>query len=161
MSDREALSDALSDAVAHVDNMDGIQITEVEPRQPPSALTWAVLVLLSAVGSWALFGPSKVAQGPQALAVTPVMDETSVRMDMWVQAMRVRAFEEENGRLPESAVLAGDPVEGVTYELVGRGVFRLTGAGQEFRHTWESTQTQDELLGDAMDRVRAGVVDGS
>lgn len=151
------MDQALADAIEYTDGRIQVDDAPSEAPEGPTFLAPISLVVLAAIGVWVWVAPPAALQGPPELTVTPQIDETGVRMDMWVQATRAFAYEQENGRLPASAEAAGEAIEGVTYELVSPEVFRLVGQGQDFSLTWQSTQTEAELLGDAPTQVQAGV----
>jgi len=156
--DRSATDRARARAIQAADS--GIRFDDgtSPPGEGNAALKLVALLFFLAVGAWVWLAPPAVLEGPPELTVTPVIDETGVRMDMWVQATRIFAFQRDSGRLPTTAAEAGEAVEGVTYEVLSPEVFRLVGQGREFRLTWQSTQSEAELLGDAVTRVQEGVV---
>ena len=153
--------EALGDAIQHDSAREKALGERQEGRGLSAGAQWTIVGVLAVLAAWLWLLPPAALQPPPPARFTPELEETSVRMDMFVQASRILNYQEENGRLPATAEEAGDPVEGVTYELLDGGRFRLLGGSAGFAHTWDSDDPPDSLLGSAPDIVREGAANAS
>lgn len=114
-------------------------------RQKRTGPYWAVAALaVLALWLW-VFPPAFLrVQPPPPQPV--VAQESALRIAMYAQAQRIRAFREETGRLPDRLEETGPPLPGMTYRRLAPGLFQLTGETRDVRLTYRSDLPLDEFL---------------
>jgi hypothetical protein len=85
--------------------------------------------------------------------ISPELASAGLRMEVFLQAVRVRDFRAREGRLPNSLEEAGDPYSRVRYERLDAGRFRLELDGPQGILVYESGQVPGEFLGDALEII--------
>ncbi len=160
----EDLSEALGAAISHAERREEID-DEVAEQVGTGGMSPEVraggLAVLSALLVWIWTAPPAIVRGPEPEPLSVEMEDAGLRMDMFVQAVRIMDFVDENGSLPAAAALAGDTVPGVVYQVLGEDLFHLTGRGERLTIQWRSDQPGDSLIGDAPERIRNGGTDAS
>lgn len=113
---------------------------------------WLVAVLL-AISAWLwLFPPAILRLDPPA--PQPVAEEeAALRFTMYVQAQRIGAFRQENGRLPETLDEAGPPLPHMEYTILNSGLYQLTGATERVTLTYRSDLPLPDFVGSGVDVV--------
>ncbi|MFW5947177.1 MAG: hypothetical protein ACOCUW_01685 [Gemmatimonadota bacterium] len=119
-------------------------------RQQGRRPYWPLAVLL-AVAAWLWLFP------PAFLRIEPPpppsieQEEQALRLTMYLQVRRIRAFAEETGRLPETLDQAGPPLPGMEYALLQPGLYQLTGVTDRLTLTYRSDLPLRDFAGDAVD----------
>ncbi len=85
--------------------------------------------------------------------LSPELASAGLRMEVFLQAVRVRDFRAREGRLPNSLEEAGDPYSMVRYERLDAGRFRLELDGPQEILVYESGQAPGEFLGNALEII--------
>ena len=112
------------------------------------ALTGILLILAaSSIYLWAF--PPGWLSAPAARPPPPELLEAGVRMEIYLTALRVRAFQEDAGRLPNSLEEAGDAYSTVAYERLDSQRFSLSLRGPAGTLIYRSWEPLDGFLGDA------------
>ena len=149
------LADVLSDQADRQRRRRG----RARPPAPRGGAAW-IVVAVGAMLTVRVWTSAPAAVSPPPLpAPSPVDVEAGLRMDLYVTVLRVQAFRDSVGRLPASLdEVMADPAEadGVLYEPLGGGVFRVGGARGDAAVSWRSDRPLTELLRDAPDHVRGG-----
>jgi hypothetical protein len=110
---------------------------------------FAVVLLLITAWVW-IFPPGFMRMDPPA--PPPVeQEEAALRFTMYVQVQRIRAFQQERGRLPVTLDEAGPPLPGMEYHRVTQDVYQLNGATERVRLTYSSDLPLDEFVGSGAD----------
>ena len=113
---------------------------------------WPVAVLLViTVWLW-LFPPGFLRLDPpppQPIA----QEEAALRFTMYVQAQRIKAFRQEQGRLPETLEEAGPPLPGMSYIVLQNDLYQLTGSTERLTLTYRSDLPLDDFLGSGADVI--------
>ncbi|MFO7895075.1 MAG: hypothetical protein R6U63_15280 [Longimicrobiales bacterium] len=113
---------------------------------------WPVVVLL-AITAWLwLFPPAFLRlepPPPQPVA----QEEAALRFTMYVQAQRIKAFQEENGRLPGSLEEAGPPLPNMRYTVLHTDLYQLTAMTDRVTLTYRSDLPLSEFVGSGADVV--------
>ena len=124
--------------------------------QPPSAVPWIVLGVLSILSLYLWFGsPSFLATGvPEPLP--PTLVEAGLRMEVYHQALKVNGFYQRERRLPNSLAEAGDPYSNVAYQRLDPRSYRLWIAGTEGSIEFASTDSLSLFLGNAPQVIGGG-----
>ena len=113
--------------------------TRVHPFIPP------ILALFS-IWLW-VFPPEVLI--PEVPIIPLAHLEAGIRMEMIVQRARIIGYRMEHGRLPTSLEEAGERSTSVEYTRLGDDVFQLSGTNGDFTLRYNSTQPEEELLGDS------------
>ncbi|HKJ92709.1 MAG TPA: hypothetical protein VJ957_06045 [Longimicrobiales bacterium] len=110
-----------------------------------------VILLVAFVTVWwqgeTWFGPAP--PSPQTTAQL----ETALRMGMYLQAQRIKAFRMRTGHLPETLEEAGPPTPGVSYQKLDEHTYEITGHNGSATLTYRSDQPLTQLIGDAAARL--------
>lgn len=85
--------------------------------------------------------------GPPSLS--PAVADAGLRMEVYLQAVRILDFQAREGRLPNSLEEAGDPHSAVRYERLDPERFRVSVQGPEGSATFDSGQSLSDFLGNA------------
>ncbi len=70
-------------------------------------------------------------------------------MEMFIQRAQILLYKAENGSLPERLGQVSDTPVGFEYRRLADDVFRLSGTAGDITVSYTSTQSEEELLGDA------------
>ncbi len=113
----------------------------------------AVLVIAFGIVSWR----GKEWLGPQPIPTQTVAEsEQSLRVGMYLQAQRIKAYRLENGRYPRELEEAGDPLPRLEYRLLDDGTYELVGENNGVIITYRSDRPLGDFLGDAESVLRLG-----
>lgn len=108
----------------------------------------ATLILLAVAAYLAVMRPTWVF-APRPTPETLALQEASLRVSMANAAQHVDHFRKRNARLPESLAEAGARENGIRYERVGAGGFRLAGENGPARATFNSGEELSDFLGNS------------
>lgn len=149
--DRERY-DALQEVMQqHADTVESAQLPRDPARvRPVRTAVLAVLVVAFGVIWWKgedWLGPT---QPPPR---TTIQLETGLRVAMYLQAQRIKAFQLRTGHVPDQLNDAGPPVPGILYQKLNDQTFVLEGRNGGIALTYRSDQPAGTLLGDATDRL--------
>jgi len=88
--------------------------------------------------------------GPEPIPAPTAMEaEQSLRVGMYLQAQRIKAYRLRTGSYPERLDEAGEPLPGVNYRLMPDGVYELVGQNDGVTLTYRSDRPLGEFLGEA------------
>ncbi len=146
----DALKDILQDQARRTERRGAAGPKSGRPRLHPSVPP--VLALVS-VWLWA-FPPA--ALGPEAPTIPLANQEAGLRMEMFIQFNNIQRYMAENGRLPSNLGEVGDSPVALQYVPLGGNVFRLSGQSGDITVDFNSTDSVEDLLGDAMAIVSGG-----
>lgn len=127
------------------------------PRDRRPALS-VVAVLLVVATAWVLRSPPSFLRPSPPSGPPPAAQAAGLRMTVYVAVLRVNAFRDRAGRLPDAlAEVFEDPEDlvGLTYERLDAARFRLTGVHGDHAVSYESGDDLRSLVGDAR-RVLGG-----
>lgn len=85
-------------------------------------------------------------------------EEASLRFAMYLQAQRIKAFQQGAGRLPRELAEAGQPLPGMSYRPLSAGTYELEGATDRVRLTYRSDTPLREFLGTGADVLDESVI---
>jgi hypothetical protein len=86
---------------------------------------------------------------PQPLA----QEEAALRFTMYVQAQRIKAYQEEHGQLPGTLDEAGPPLPGMRYTVLHPDLYQLTGQTDRLTLTYRSDLPLQEFVGSGADVI--------
>ena len=148
-------ADTLADVLEHAAaREEAAKMREPPKRQPrwmlPLGINLAVFAvyLLIAPPAWVVMDPI---EGPPL-----VEQEQSLRLAMYMQIKRIESYRIENGRLPEVLSDAGSPTQGVEYRRQGVDRYQLVANVGPTVVLYDSTESANEFVGDAVNRLRGG-----
>ncbi len=87
---------------------------------------------------------------------TVQLEEAGLRLNLYLQAMRIEGFRVDEGRLPESLVEVGDPIDNIDYQRIDEQTYHLSGTSDNMVLGFTSTEPLETLLSDAMVVIRRG-----
>lgn len=123
---RRALAESLQDALDHpmrraTDIRAATETARRESAQRRRTVTVGLLLVSWGALGWLwLMRPSWVFSPPlRSVSVSQQSEEEGLRYGMYLQAARIREFEAEHGRLPETIAEAGEAEEGLHYAVAG------------------------------------------
>jgi hypothetical protein len=131
---------------------------ETKPRgkRTTSSATWVAFVLLSALSGYLWLGsPSWLEPAPPD-PISPALEDAGLRMEVFHQALLVKEFRAQEGRLPNSLSEAGDPFSEVEYHQVNGQAYRLALAGGRVAVEYASNDSLELFLGDAVQVIKEG-----
>lgn len=102
-------------------------------------------LIVVTVWLWVLPPPWLIPPAPAGPSAAE--QEAGLRFGVYLQAQRIRVYELEHGVLPRTLDAAGPTIPGVTYEVVGDGVYELTGETDRVRVTYRSDEPLREWVG--------------
>ena len=145
------------EALLHVLEQQNEQAEEARTRAPERrgagrGRTGMVVVwLLALVSAWLwLFPPGWVGvDRPEPVPVE--REEAALRFTMYVQAQRIKAFQQRTGRLPDRLEEAGPPLPGMSYRLLDPSTYELEGATDRVRLSYRSDTALGEFVGPGAD----------
>lgn len=114
-------------------------------------LKLAALLVLIAVTVWLWVLPPPWLIAPAPAGPSAAEQEAGLRFGVYLQAQRIRVYELEHGVLPRTLDAAGPTIPGLTYELVGEGVYELTGETDRVRVTYRSDEPLREWVDSGAD----------
>ncbi|HEX2220223.1 MAG TPA: hypothetical protein VHG35_15575 [Gemmatimonadales bacterium] len=89
------------------------------------------------------------AAAPESIAIR----EASLRIGMANAAQHVERYRQRTGKLPSSLVEAGTGVQGMSYEPVGSGAWRLVGTHAGIELTLSSQDSLPRFLGNSFEVI--------
>ena len=149
-------ADAVAAVLAHAAERDVAQHTRMEPKKQakwmlPLGINLGVFAvyLLIAPPAWVVVNP---------LEAAPIAEQVDdMRLAMFMQAMRVDAYAQQNGRLPNVLQDAGSAVSGVEYVVLDSGRYYLTASIGDEVLLYDSSESAQEWVGaDAGNRLLGG-----
>lgn len=78
---------------------------------------------------------------------TAVQTDASLRLALYLQAQRIKAFQLRTGHLPDQLGDAGPPLPGIHYEKLDAGTYVITGRNGDSTLSYRSDQPIGLLLG--------------
>ena len=122
---------------------------QVKKRSRAPEVAAMVLAIISA---WVWIWPPGALQPPPIPPPPPIVQESGLRMDVYMVAVQILRFQSATGTLPsvaEEAVI--DPIRADRFEYadVGRGIFRLTAVRDGHVVVYSSDQSLTEFLSNA------------
>jgi hypothetical protein len=154
-------SDYLADAVAEVmkDQAEKAVVREeaLAPLdQPPSATPWIALGVLTLISLFLWFGSPGFLETSPLEPLPPDVQEAGVRMEIYLQALKVQEYLRDEGRLPNSLAEAGDPFSPVEYERMDRRSYRLWLQGPAGIVELTTADSLEAFLGNARQIIGGG-----
>jgi hypothetical protein len=136
-------------------HVDAVESSRRPPQQPATrrrgrVVLLAVLVVVFVVIWWKgndWLGP------PQPPPQTTSQLQTDLRVAMYLQVQRIKAFQLRTGHLPDQLNDAGPPVPGIRYQKLDDRTYELSGENGRVTLTYRSDQPIGALLGDAASRL--------
>jgi hypothetical protein len=86
-------------------------------------------------------------------AETPRQVENALRLGMYLQAERIKAYRIHTGQLPDKLDDAGPPVPGIRYHKLDDGTYEINGRNGPVTLTYRSDQPAVRLIGDAINQI--------
>ena len=151
------IADALADVLEHTAKRAEAEERAEKPRDRSSAFHWFGLGILTAISAYLWIGPPEWIQPDPPPPPTVQLEEAGLRLNIYLQAMRIERFRTEEGRLPESLIEAGDPIDNIEYQRVGEQDYHLSGTSDNMVLGFSSTEPPETLLSDAMVVIRRGL----
>ena len=121
-----------------------------------SPRTWVAFLLLSVFSGYLWIGSPSWLQPTPPDPMAPALEEAGLRMEVFLQALLIEEFRDQEGRLPNSLSEAGDPFSEVEYIRGNSQDYRLTFAGPGGAVEYASTDSLELFLGDAPRIIREG-----
>ncbi len=147
---------ALADVLEHAAKTADAQERAGKPHRYTSPLHWFSLGILTAVSAYFWIGPPEWMQPEPPPQPTAQLEEAGLRMNLYLQAMRIESFRAAEGRLPASLVEAGDPIGNVVYRRIDEQTYHLSGTSDNLVLGFTSTEPLETLLADAMEVIQRG-----
>ncbi len=125
-----------------------------ERRAGPAIL--GLLAVLATVSAYLWFGNPAWLQPDPPEPLPLLVQDAGLRMEVYLQALRVEEFREREGRLPNTLEEAGDPFSEVGYVRLDGARYRLSLSRFEPDLTveYDSGQPLGEFLGNAPQLIR-------
>jgi hypothetical protein len=149
-------ADAVAAVLLHAADRDKAQAKRPELKKQPKWMlplginlgVFAVYLLI-APPAWVVVNPL---EGP------PIEEQADdMRLAMYMQAMRVSGFVQQNGQLPLSLSEAGSTYPGIEYSVQGPNRFQLSATVGDTILTYDSTQPANDWIGaEATGRLLGG-----
>lgn len=128
----EALLEVLEQQAARVPDEDG---------PPPGRRGRSVAVaVLAVITAWLWLMPPTWLVPPAPPPRPLAEEEAALRFTMYLQAQRIRVYELEHGELPATLTDAGEPAEGLSYDVLAPGLYELVGTTDRLRLTYRSDE---------------------
>ncbi len=143
-----ALDDVLRDQALREVLRDGAYR---RPRASPHARVAATILAMTAFAAWVVPVPGLRPDIP--FPIPPADEQSGLRFATYVQAQQIEAFRQTRGRLPDVLQETGEPLPGMTYELLDARTYRLGGATERSTVSWVSSDSLTALLRDADRRL--------
>jgi hypothetical protein len=150
------IADALADVLEHTAKRAEAEASAEKPRDRSSAFHWFGLGILTAISAYLWFGAPDWIQPEPPPPPTVQLEEAGLRLNLYLQAMRIERFRTAEGRLPASLVEAGDPISNIEYQRMDEGTYHLSGTSDNMVLGFTSTEPLETLLTDAMAVIRGG-----
>lgn len=148
----EALLEVLEHEKTQAARSQALEEAERQRQKESRGPYWPVAVLLVITAWLWLFPPAFLRMDPpppQPLA----QEEAALRFTMYVQAQRIKAFREANGRLPETLDEAGPPLPGMRYTVLHEDLYQLTGQTDRVTLTYRSDLPLRDFVGSGADVI--------
>lgn len=148
----EALLEVLEHEKTQAARARALEEAERQKRKRPRGPYWLVAVL-AVLAAWLWLFPPGILR-LEAPPEQPVAEEeASLRFTMYLQAQRIKAFRDEQGRLPETLDEAGPPLPGMEYTRLNTDLYQLTGATDRLTLTYRSDLPLEDFLGSGAEVV--------
>lgn len=136
---------------ARADAQDEADRRERRARRMPY---WPVAALLVITAWLWIFPPAFLRLDPPP--PQPVeQEEAALRFTVYIQAQRIKAFRQANGRLPRTLEEAGEPLPGMRYTVLQPGLYQLTASTDRMTLTYRSDLPLEEFVGSGADLFEA------
>ena len=126
---------------------------DADPKpQGPSQAPAVIAVLLALVSVWLWFAPPRGLPPRPIPALSPSVQQSGLRMDVYMVAVQILRFQSRTGTLPATAEEAVfDPIQADAFEyaVTREGIFRLTAAQGDHVVNYMSDQPLEEFVGNA------------
>ncbi len=139
-------ADAVQAVLQHAEERDQAQLKKQAPKKQPKWMlplginlgVFAVYLLI-APPAWVVVNP---------LEAPPVEEQADdMRLAMFMQAMRISGYLQQNGQLPGAMEDAGSTYPGIEYEALGPQRFRLSAVIGDETIVYDSSQPAQEWIG--------------
>jgi hypothetical protein len=124
-------------------------------RRKTSPFTWVVLFAGLFLSGFVWFAPPSWLD-PSPTPLSPALTEAGLRMEVFQQALLVKQFLENQGRLPDDLAEAGAPYTEVGYQKIDAGRYRLTLFSPVASVEYLSTDSLETFLGNSLQIIRQG-----
>ena len=109
-------------------------------------------MVLAVASAWVWISPPRVFRPAPIPPPPPIVQESGLRMDVYMVAVQILRFQSTTGNLPavaEEAVI--DPIRADRFEYtdIGRGIFTLTAVRDGHVVVYSSDQSLTEFLSNA------------
>lgn len=149
-------ADALAAVLDHAAERDVAQRKKAAPKKQPKWMlplginlgVFAVYLLI-APPAWVVVNP---------LEAPPIEEQADdMRLAMYMQAMRISGYLQQNGQLPATLEDAGTAYPGIQYNAVGADRFQLSATIGEETIVYDSSQPANDWIGpDATNKLLGG-----
>lgn len=146
----DALADVLQDQARHAEARERAEV----PRDRSSPLHWVVLAVLFAFNAYLWLASPEWLQPEPPPEPSLELEEAGLRIEMYMQAARIEAFREAEGRLPATLLEAGEPIEDIEYERIDARTYQLRAASERMSLEYVSTDRLETLLANAREVIR-------
>ena len=151
---------AIASVMRHQAQREEAQLTASPVLKTRPLLTQlSTLAVATAFSVYVWFGSPRWLEPDPIPLPTLEAEEDLVRSAILLQAERIQAYREENGRLPAFLMEAGPVLPGVRYDRLDSRTFRIHGSGERLSFTYSSGEPMDEyqasleaILGSTLDR---------
>ena len=127
---------------------DQAKAAEPKPAVDRGPLLRAVNAALAVlIAAWLFFAPPDWLPRPLSDGRTIEQRSLGLRVVLALEAARVRAYHEAEGKLPPSLVEVGGDLRGVRYVVIDDARFTLTATDGTASVTYDSTEPLADLLG--------------
>ena len=150
------MADALADVLEHSAKRAKAEESADKPRRGSSGFHWFGLGILTAISAYLWIGPPEWILPVPPAPPTVELEDAGLRLNMYLQAMRIERFRTAEGRLPESLAEVGDSIGDIQYHRVSNLTYRLSGSSDNMVLGYTSSDPLEDLLSDAMAVIRRG-----
>ena len=151
----EALLEVLEHEKTQAARSSALEKAERQKRTGRRAPYWLLGVLLVMTAWLWIFPPAFLRLDPPP--PQPIeREEAALRFTVYVQAQRIKAFRQANGRLPGTLEEAGEPLPDMRYTVLQPGLYQLTGSTDRVTVTYRSDLPLEEFV-----RSGADLFDGA
>lgn len=152
----KVLAEVMEDQKRRKEARDATKTTREDERSDTSFFVQVGLLVSGTFFFYLLFfSPTWIAPDP-APEITAERTEDSLRFYLFMLARQVDAFQEENGRLPESIDEIPATKPGTEYVRLTARDYRIRYTDGQVTVTYESSQDPDDFLGGAEGSVLGG-----
>lgn len=151
----DALKAVLEDQSERKQRQGGAQPKPKMPSRAPGALA----VILALLSVWLWLSPPSVLRPQPPAPLRVAVQESGLRMDLYMVAVRILSFQSSTGRLPANVEEAmPDPlgVDHFEYVVLNGGDFRISAVRGEQVVVYTSDRPLEELVGNAQRVLEGG-----